>query len=668
MALHRRLLQDIAEIEQKPYPNIKYIPFQDDITKACLILTPDGYAPLHLKVSFTKQYPLVAPKVTIQSSIDHPNVFGNYICATILNTTEGWTSAYTLKGICIQLLSFFGSDSLEQDHGGAAVDLRDYKDPNHIIYPMNHYACNHCDFANIATCAPLTAWYRPPPPGAEAYSLQKPSRKRRRTGRKLKFSESETSCSKDDEEPTVAALSIKPEPHSPPRVTIADLPDEILVVICSHLETEKLIPFSRSWNRIGSEHGIVTKFNIVRNRELICFTLKRGFEELNLGVGVHIQRKGRIGSFESEFDLLSQEAFEKHQVRTAVQGNAFEHWLPLAISRRHYNNVKPLVEARLKILSDKAGYPIQPSFTPEKVIYGFMSDIVVRLSQTAENISTHSRSTNKSTLSHASEKAIESYYHLFHLLLCIATDDPRIVRDTNRNIKSFLDGNTSKHHVPNLGHLLIAVLISDADMTKDLLMAIIRETITRNVVWMLDKRGANMPELAYIEANPVSTYRLQKTFDASLTSYRLLMFQNTFRRTIQRGTPIGQKSLIQIRDELFDAHGAPPLGTAAKLANDVRQLQQVKTFPQFLTIMGLKPPSAREFTSFLRRSLEDSVKAGYSVWGISQERALTLRQQLDPEVMVNDEPRFKKLGGGGKFELNFFPGKQRERGGRFGGR
>lgn len=645
MALHRRLLQDIAEIQQKPYPNITYRPYDSDITKACLVLTPDGYPPLHLTVNSTTNYPLQAPRISIQSSVYHPNIIGGYICASILNTAEGWTSAYTLKGICIQLLSFFGSETLEQMHGGGKVNLREYK----LMDEHDEYTCYECNFATPQPSRPL-------PPGADPPVL----RHKRQRNRRPQAGGSETSGSKNDEAFTVSKLSIK---STQPRTKITDLPDEILILICSHLETEELIPFSRAWNRIGTENGVMTKFKIIQNRELICFTFKRGIEDLKLGIGVHIELKGRIGGLQSEFDLLSEDAFEKHSVRRAVQGKEFEHWLPLAISRRHYNTVKPQLAARLGALSDGARYPTTLS---EDVIYGFMSDIVVRLSRTADTTNNTSSSSYysrevTSTLNHASEKAIESYYHLFHLLLCLAIDDPLIVRTANKTIQAFLDGKTSKQHVPNLGHLLIAVLISDADMTPDLLMAIVRETITRNVVWMLDKRGANMPELAYMEADRVSAYRLQKTFDASLTSYRLLMFQNTFRKTINRGTPTGQKTLVQLRDELFDAHGAPPPGTAAKLANDIKQLQQVKTFPTFLENMGLTPPLAADFTTFLRRSLEDSVKAGYSRWGISQKRALTLRKQLDPDVIEREKSN-PQWNCDGSFMGGFFPNKSQEGG------
>ena len=308
-----------------------------------------------------------------------------------------------------------------------------------------------------------------------------------------------------------------------------------------------------------------------------------------------------------------------------------------------------MVEEKLMKMATSASLT---SISSIEVLYGFMNDIVIRLSDQVKT------STARSSLVHASEKAIESYYHLYHLLICLATENPARVRLVNQTVNSFLNGKTTKTDVPNLGYLLIAILISDADMTIDLLMAIVRETVTRNVVWMLDRKGANMPELAYMEADGISLYRLQKTFDASKTSYRLLMFLNTFRRTINRGSGKDKKTLVQLRDELFDAHGAPPRGMAAQLANDIKAIQQVDTFPKFLVNMGLSPPPASQFTKFLRDCVEDSVRKGYSVWGINQERALTLRRQVDADVKVRKNPK-PEWAGKGTFEVSFFPNKKK---------
>lgn len=123
-ALYHRLLHDIAEIQQDPYPNAHLHVDEQDFREACLILSTEAYGPLHHFIEFGNNYPLYAPSISIQSEIVHSNIYGNYICAGVLNTEEGWTPAYTLKGVLIQLLSFFTSDSLVQDHGKGVVNLR----------------------------------------------------------------------------------------------------------------------------------------------------------------------------------------------------------------------------------------------------------------------------------------------------------------------------------------------------------------------------------------------------------------------------------------------------------------------------------------------------------------------------------------------------------------
>jgi len=92
-----------------------------------LILTPNGGAPLHLTIEIGDRYPPSASKVTIQSKIVHPNIFGSYICASMPNIDEGYTQAYTLKGIAIQLMSFFGIETIEQFGTGANVELARYR-------------------------------------------------------------------------------------------------------------------------------------------------------------------------------------------------------------------------------------------------------------------------------------------------------------------------------------------------------------------------------------------------------------------------------------------------------------------------------------------------------------------------------------------------------------
>lgn len=301
----------------------------------------------------------------------------------------------------------------------------------------------------------------------------------------------------------------------------------------------------------------------------------------------------------------------------------------------------------------------------------------------------------KSTLLHASEKAIESYFHLYHLLLCLAVEDPSIVTDANETIKRFVAGQRDKKAVPKIGHLLIMLLISDVGLAttsdsqqqptltlRELNKAIVTEAVTRNVVWMLDARGRNMHELSYMEPDNVSEYRLAKTFEASKTSYRLLMFLILMRKTVvastptQPSTPAQSPTLSNLLTSLFARHGAPPPNTASNLASSIRRIQAIDNFSDFLLEMNIgyrspmdnsiqNIPGKIAFTSFLRDTVKASMEKGYSEWALEQEEALRLRLVKEPGVGIRAGMRSRAVFGG---KYTFFPNEGGNRGGFGGGR
>lgn len=683
-ALKQRLLQDIAELQTNPYPNVElYV--DEDLTKACLILTVNGYGPIHMTVEFPATYPLDPPRIQMNSNIQHPNIFGSYICASILNTTEGYTPAYTLKGVAIQMLSFFGSEKLEQSGGHYSVDINNYRtNQSHI---RQTFVCNKCQYGTPNASASgsrsssrSTAATTPPPVSGADAEIHWPTPQQStpvilgRNARRRKVreaAEARARLSQNTESTVTVAPAVTPPKVVKPPKNIQDMqiPDELLLKICNYLDTEDVMVFAAAWDRIGT---MMTNFDVIRTRELQCFCFKKDFLSAKLGVGVNIETRGKgVGSFESEFDLLSQEAFGQHDIRRAVHGRTFGNWLPLPISNGHWRKVRDIVKDSLTKLGSGANIGHLPRV---EVIYSFMNNVVVKLNQeVSEPMSTRRRhydfysdhggnsSNPKSSLTHASEKAIESYFHLFHLLLCLATEDPSIVQSANETLRAFGRGASSKAACPNLGALLVSALISDVDMSDAMIKSIIKETITRNVVWMLDSRGANMPELAYLEPSTVSEYRLQETFEASKTSYRLLMFLNLFRKTAV-GSP--RKPLAQLRDEAFERHGAPPRGSAKGLADSIKRIHLVSNFPDFLLNMGVGKPSAQWFTSFLKECMQASINKGYSRMPIRQGQALALRQLKEPRVSVAArlEPEPVEMRG-----ISFFP-TMRDRGGRGGRR
>ena len=645
--LRQRLLSDIQELQQKPYPGIA-LHFQDEdaLRRACLIFTPPGRNSLHLTIEFVDSYPLDPPNVTMQSVVDHPNVFDDYICASILNTQEGYTSAYTLKGICIQLLSFFSSDSIEQVDSHRVINLNAWQEegerqamelvaayPRIQVHPP--YRCRRCGFGQQQANGP---------------SEESPA-------------ELQDVAMTDAQPPYATA-------KADAKVGLSDLPNEVLLLVCDHLDEEGLLLAAKAWNGFGR---VMRQYNVIHVREMQCFTLKNGFKDATLGVGVHIHVK----EIQSEFDLVSLEAFYNLDVKRSVQGLGFEYWLPLPISQTHWAyRAKKHAYASIQQIGSGA----RVNGGAATILYSFLNDVVVRLCrETSEGRPTDRNSmlrylmaetSAKSTLTHASEKAIESYFHLYHLLLCLAIDNPAIVRDADAMIKDFLDGKRDKKHVPSLGHLLIMVLISSHAVTEDLTKAIIKEAITRNVVWMLDGKGKGMAELSFLESDEVSEYRLQNTFEAGKTSYRLLMFAKLMQRcvaaTASTTDPVSGEitdlSIQQRCKDLFDRHGAPPPGAAAALAEQVRKIQRVNDFPNFLKVMGVQiMPRKDEFTKWLRATLSDSVDKGYSKWALTQQEALLMRKSKEPGVGVPEgmRPAYTVRG-----RYSFFP---EERGGGYRG-
>ncbi|KAI0975905.1 hypothetical protein F4678DRAFT_418976 [Xylaria arbuscula] len=651
---HQRLLSDIHELITEPYPKIQLHPHERNLNRACLILYPDNYPPLHLTLSFPERYPILPPKVHMDSSVQHPNVFGGYICATILRVGDEYTPAYTLKGIAIQLLSFFDSDKCEQDYGNYAEDLTQYHELN-SLYLVETYQCWKCKFGLNIRPRKLT-----PPPNPTSFDArvdQSPEQWPTIQNPSLESSLVH-SCTSGETAPSQQSnpcslqipTAVNNHKNSRVRVDINGLPSEILLLIIESLDDfEHLTNFARAWPRISQ---IVRDFDVIRQRELQCFCLKKGYQSADLGVGVRVVR----GQISSEFDLISKEAHVHLGVQQSIHNIPFTHWLPLPLSRRHWVNVREEAHSALTQIAPALKTPSSPRNLDAYVLFTFMNDIVVRLNQTTEKI--HAGNSEKSTLRHASEKAIESYFHLFHLLVCLATENLNVVQQANKLLRDFQGGKTSKADCPNLGHLLIALLISDVQVTDTLIKSIITEAIVRNVVWLLDRRGAGMAELSYMERDAVSAYRLDKTFQGSRTSYRLLMFSELFRRTAR---PSHEKTLAQVRGELFDRHGGPPRDLAGHLAAEVRRLHTIDDFPAFMTEMGLKYiPTSANFTAVLRATVRKSMTRGYSKWAINQKQAMRLRVEKDLHVQVTKEERMSGTRINYKREnqrlsYNFFP-------------
>lgn len=702
--LRQRLLQDIRELQDKPYPGIAVHIHDNDLNIACLVISPEGEPPLHMTMMFPPHYPLDPPKIKMNSNVLHPNVFQDYICMDMLNTAH--TPAYTLKGICIQVLSFFASDTIDQEDG-STLNRKEWTNAiedewstfGRVRDMRDRFQCKKCGFGvpkigDGAADTPMTGTPDAQPTTSATTASETADQTADSTaladkedggdepnGEKVAGEQADGKKADSDKADGENTSDEEGEEKREP-LELIKLPEDILLLFCDYLDDESLYLAARAWNGFGR---LIRSYNIIRTRDLQCFTLKRGFKDLDLGIGVHVSNRPR--AIKSEFDLISRDAYELCGVRRSTQGLNFQYWLPLPISEKHWDRVRKGIDERLNGIARVAGV----QGTLDTVLYNFMNEIVVQLSTDAEKIETRNPPSQhdyvaaymqmleeqkpKSTLTHASEKAIESYFQLFHLLLCLAIERPSIAEHANSMLKKFIDGQSDKQNVPNLGHLLIMILICEGDVSQELTKALIKEAVTRNVVWMLEgpPKGKDMAELSFMEESPVSEYRLQTTFEAGKTSYRIFMFLNLMWKVINHARMWKDEAgvqhkmtLLQLRDELFRRHGAPPNGAAKKMAEEIRKIQQVNSFPQFLSNMGLQPPTATSFTDFLRKCVKDSMDKGYSKWALSQEAALGLRLRKEPGVAVPEGMQAREIYPG--FDYTFFPGDSHYGGGNRGGR
>lgn len=119
----RRLMMDLQEIKRYPLRTVIAKPLEKDLFEwHCNVQAPETspYAGItfHLVLQFPFSYPFHPPTLYFCSFIEHPHVFGSWVCLDLLQEGQwssqvemdkpytGWTYAYTVHSILLQLQSF----------------------------------------------------------------------------------------------------------------------------------------------------------------------------------------------------------------------------------------------------------------------------------------------------------------------------------------------------------------------------------------------------------------------------------------------------------------------------------------------------------------------------------------------------------------------------------
>ncbi|KAJ3032829.1 hypothetical protein HK097_005064, partial [Rhizophlyctis rosea] len=679
-----------------------------------------------------QDYPKSGPQISINTPVSHPNVFGSWICCDILKGkivrsggyVGGYTPAYTLQTILVQLLSFFTAEKVDQDYGNAAYTVRELSgySPKSNEKAVLAFQCMDCgygiDYSQVVgrqhtpkapvkskpqrkpkqqTQTASTSDQSVPQPTHEALELIGNAKQRRQQRRQLEREEAAARAAAFEQKRDEAmrrALQLKVQKdeimHQVRKsgkclLPILDSVTDIWLLIAEHYLGDDDI---RNLAEAHPPFSQAESANKIRyRRDLRCFYLRTPFTSRSiLGVGVNRSDDGqtRTGrkkyTLSSEFDLLSIEAFHDHGVSTAVWGEPFNAFLPLVLEEAHYQRAKGEIERSLmwlagkgegtRSISGKAGDVVGTvNFEPwvgVEVIAKMMNQMVVDLMKNVDDEGAKRAKASvgrygylaylqpykKSVNLHASDKALSGYCALLHLLLRLALDHPIILETAHEKVHQFLarESKRSKEAVPDLGEFLVFLaLVPSVTWEKDLAAPLLRELLSRNVVWYLKDR----PHLAYTSdtGKICDDLRVKQTFEASKTSLRLLMFQVHFLRSVLSSTTDSSSiptstsqstapksdlegftlvchnrkkdqikipvinsttttsSLLTTIKTLAPTYGLPSPTLSASLASQCRQILSISSFLPFFQSIAFKTSSS--IASLLRGAVRDSANSGY---------------------------------------------------------
>lgn len=556
----RRLARDMAEMIKDPYPNTKLIPSPYSLDNACLLLFTGKMTLIHVSLLFQQDYPRVPPVVVINGR-PYRKFAEPPSCPLILADEYSTPKhAYTIKTLAMHLLSMFdGRVEIWSSPNGVAQKFR----PEWYGYEcfLCNFGTQHCspsEFKAINLNANL---------GADGSAGPQP----------VGF----------------------PRPSKPYR-TIKAFPKELLEIVLEHLEVQDIVRFAQAWKKIST---IVENRAVIQSRGLLCFVTKEPFTRSPLGIGVRVDGPGQSG-LESEFDLISQAAFRDLLVRASAYGRTFDEWLPLPLSEKHWDEVR--VDA-VDVLG-RLGRAVTPISDAMDVLVTFMEDHIVGLFENAQEKWIRQDIANRRrmwirlddfghglgyaqdhSLVGASEKGIQSVFFLFHLLLCLTTEEPRYVQRAKDTVTSFRAHGKPIQDRPSPIRALVALLISGATTDSTFTAKLVRETAMRSAGGLLDHH----PKLLYVERNgsPSAEHLPHSLPAGSLAPYRALMFMDAFRRKVRptAAAADAMTTLLQDRSALFNRRGFPPSATIAHLAAEMSRAMAVDSFAGLLAYLGLLP-------------------------------------------------------------------------------
>mmetsp|Transcript_28826 Transcript_28826/g.32313 ORF Transcript_28826/g.32313 Transcript_28826/m.32313 type:complete len:679 (+) Transcript_28826:102-2138(+) len=629
--VRRRLFRDWKELEAQKdeLTTVTAMPTSDMLVWHCNLRPNDGPfsgTVFHLVLRFPWDYPISPPQVELCTFLKHPNVYDDWICLDMLQSRytnkpySGWSSAYSLFSILLQLQSFLFAENIPQDESEGGGFRRAHTDPFQIgrarseavgfVYPdikahdgsiVEHtHSCPWPPLKNVSHPINGTCMYQRLDPSRPLYSeiLPPVNEAARSIGKPIEANGSNI------------AASIPRELVKTGFDTAIGLPSYIYTYVFSFLGPRELLKVRDvccHWRRI------VFTYNLFDRTQIMCFHSKVTLDDpadtiLGFGLSVIYYGGGKtLKEATSPLDLLSWHAFNVENVRTGVWGGEterFDHFLPLVFNKRHADKAATLMEKTIFTIMSNCQLPglenlgsRHSQFCPQmafQLLAVLMNSMVVRLMD----------SSSSQVHRHASETALEGYCAFHYSLLYFAKKYPSLIGLANNQIGSFLKCEEAriKRATPNLGLLLVSLTLSQKGWDS-LMKPLVMEVFDRNVRWNLQK-DPSLGNHFLPDAD-----RLDKTFAATITSLRLLMFQVHFMSTI--GRPAGTSGPFDILDNYEKRLGKPTTAQKEDLLMNAKEILAVKTWNEFFLRLGGGAPTWQRLVGILKQAVENSKRKGY---------------------------------------------------------
>jgi len=565
---NKRLQREFQEFLNCPVPNCGVVPSETDISKWDVnIMVPElESAVFHFTVTYPPLYPDVAPKVRNMTYIKHGNVFGSYICLDILSmSTEtkntpfrGWTVAYTISTLLVQLQSFL-FETMESVSGRARdrmiCEAKEYSkaQATHEGEKIYGYYIKPAEEISERIYTPTLA------EGEEIFFLAQ----------------------------------------------MDNVVRSVLFEFCDEGTLAKLRFLS-----VGDTEAIDLAFT---KKLYKCFYTLKTMDTCCIGLGAkkacmsRTSRKTRkrtlqLQQLHCSFDFICHEAFKLGVRNNVWKDRDFDWFIPLYINHSHGTHALPLAEKCILELWNTRGLEkSHRKINPELILNALakmMNTTVVNMMKTVEDLEAGELQMFDSI------KALEGFTSIHHLLLAFCDKYPDIVTTATQRVKRFIENPImrDKEVTPDIGELLIDVAISDYSW-DEFSPAWIEECFIRNARWILAKH----PNLLSFERAP-SCIRLTQSLRATRTGQRLAMFQRFFISEV--ASPDRLKGHANKNKILFSEYnkrlGRPPKGMAEKLQSHSRKVIACHNWWDWFELVNFCPPSTPDLCAWLKNSIEIS--------------------------------------------------------------